>query len=584
MDDCLSCQLSSSLRPHDAVSALGPMYDVHDKNHLPRMQACDRAISKLLDICKDKKIQMNNYLHYYMQKIAYNSYIIKDVKLQFPVFKEAMGRQEDLFMDLKLVRGIGPAYRACLSEVVRRKACMKLYMGLAGQMAERLARKREDEVRRREMFLSEHIGYFPRDVIESMGLNDTPNPCDVHITPYDDRLIDVDISDLDHYAPEYLLGFASKSEKQGVSKDSSMKPVGALGSVEAEEILKDTFESYGSGVVEGSELLEIAGTSKMEVENAKLKADLASALAMICSFCPEYDLIDDNKLDSILKNAAEKTAEALRLKDEYGKRLQVMLKTKQVQCESYERRIKELEQRLSDQYLQGQNPSNNDVSDFSVSVEKSDDCKAQIIGGPEAPTPCVSTTEPMDEVSCISNSLDTKLGLFAGQPGRAREAVDENMMDSRGDQNLHLDSSMMEPNREEFQDNDKYERDKAVGQMGTSLTNSSTAESMPRSLNVLPCETVEDPILESNLQNGFLLELQNELADKTKLLNETETKLKGAMEEAASMKRELEASRKLLDESQVLILLFLFLFSPLELCSKRPCFDSLAFYFFLYLF
>ncbi|XP_022937559.1 autophagy-related protein 11 [Cucurbita moschata] len=551
VDDCLSCQLSSSLRPHDAVSALGPMYDVHDKNHLPRMQACDRAVSKLLDVCKDKKIQMNNFLHHYMQKIAYNSYIIKDVKLQFPVFKEAMGRQEDLFMDLKLVRGIGPAYRACLSEVVRRKACMKLYMGMAGQMAERLARKREDEVRRREMFLTEHSGYFPRDVIESMGLNDMPNPCDVHITPYDDRLINVDISDLDHYAPEYLLGFPSKSEKQGGPKDSFTKSVGALSSVEAEEISKGTFESYVSGeLAKGSELVEISGTSKMEVENAKLKADLASALAFICSFSPECDLNDDSKIDSILKNAAEKTAEALRLKDEYGKQLQLMLKTKQMQCESYERRIKELEQRLSDHYLRGQNLSNNDMSDFSVLAEKSDDCKPRVIGCLESPAPCISTTEPMDEVSCISNSLDVKLGLFAGQPGRAREAVDENMMDSRGDQNPHLDSSMMEPNREEFQDNDKYVRDK-VGQMGISLTNSSTAESMPRSLNVLPCETVEDPNLESNLQNGLLLELRDALADKTNLLNETETKLKDAMEEVASLKIELEASRKLLDESQM---------------------------------
>ncbi|KAA0043092.1 autophagy-related protein 11 isoform X1 [Cucumis melo var. makuwa] len=552
VDDCLSCQLSSSLRPHDAVSALGPMYDVHDKNHLPRMQACDRAVSKLLDICKDKKNQMNNFLHYYMQKIAYNSYIIKDVKLQFPVFKEAMGRQDDLFMDLKLVRGIGPAYRACLSEVVRRKACMKLYMGMAGQMAERLARKRDDEVRRREMFLTEHGGYFPRDVIESMGLNDIPNPCDVHISPYDECLIDVGILDLDRYAPEYLLGFPWKNEKQGITKDSSIKSIGALSSVEAEESSKDTFESYGSGeLLEGSELVEIAGTSKLEVENAKLKAELASALATICSFSSEYDLSDDSKLDSVLKNAAEKTAEALHLKDEYGKQLQQMLKTKQMQCESYERRIKELEQRLSDQYVQGQSLSINVVSDFSVSAVKNGDCKPQILGGPEAPALCISTSEPMDEVSCISNSLDVKLGLFAEQPGRVREAVDENMLDSRGDQNPHLDSSMMEPNREEFQDNDKYVRDKVVGQMGISLTNSSTAESMPRSLNVLPCETVENPNLESNLPNGLLLELQNALADKTILLSETETKLKGTLEEVVVLKRELEASRKLLDESQM---------------------------------
>ena len=132
------------------------MYDVHDKNHLPKMQACDRAISKLLEFCKENKNEMNLFVHNYMQNITYVSYLIKDQKLQFPVFKEAMARQDGLFMDLKLFHGIGPAYRACLAEIVRRKASMKLYMGMAGQMAERLAIKREAELRRREEFLRLH--------------------------------------------------------------------------------------------------------------------------------------------------------------------------------------------------------------------------------------------------------------------------------------------------------------------------------------------------------------------------------------------------------------------------------------------
>lgn len=155
VDDSLSGILSSSIRPHDAVSALGPMYNVHDKNHLPRMQTSDSLISKLLNLCKDKKNEANILVHNYMQKITYVSYIIKDARLQFPVFKEALVRQDALFSDIKCVCGIGPTYRACLAEVVRRKASVKLYMGLAGQLAERFAMKREAEVRRREEFLKE---------------------------------------------------------------------------------------------------------------------------------------------------------------------------------------------------------------------------------------------------------------------------------------------------------------------------------------------------------------------------------------------------------------------------------------------
>ncbi|XP_059453123.1 autophagy-related protein 11 [Corylus avellana] len=548
VDDCLSSQLSSSLRPHDAVSALGPMYDVHEKNHLRKMQDFDCAISKLLDIFREKKNEMNIFVHNYMQNITYVTYVIKDAKLQFPVFREAMVRQGDLFMDLKLVHGIGPAYRGCLAEVVRRKASMKLYMGMAGQLAERLATKREDEVRRREEFLKAYGSYIPRDVLASMGLYDTPSQCDVNIAPFDTGLLDIDISDLDRYAPEYLAGLPFKGEKHGSLKGSFSLSNDSSHSAEVEEISVDTEE-----LLEGCELVEIAGTSKMEVENAKLKAELASAIALICSLSHEfeYESLDDNKLDGILKNAAEKTAEALHLKDEYGKHLQSMLRTKQMQCVSYEKRIQELEQRLSDCYMQGQNlSSNKDTTDFALLAEKAEDCKPEILGS-EAHIPCISTSEPMDEVSCISNSLDAKLGLFTGQPAKAREGVDENMMDSSGIQNHQLDSSMLEPHREELLLSDRAGKDKMVEQLGMSFTNSSTAESMPEHPNILPSDPPAELGLDSKVSSDLLMELQSALADKSDQLTDTETKLKASMDEVALLRRELEASRKLLDESQM---------------------------------
>ncbi|KAG6424239.1 hypothetical protein SASPL_114654 [Salvia splendens] len=95
------------------------------------MQACEGAISSLL--CMDKKNEMNILLHNFMQKIAYIQHKIKDVRYKFFVFHEALKRQDDHFEQLKVVHGIIPAYRACLAEVVRRKATMKIYMGMAGQ-------------------------------------------------------------------------------------------------------------------------------------------------------------------------------------------------------------------------------------------------------------------------------------------------------------------------------------------------------------------------------------------------------------------------------------------------------------------
>ncbi|KAA8535422.1 hypothetical protein F0562_030437 [Nyssa sinensis] len=553
VDDCLTSQLSSSLRPHDAVSALGPMYDGHDNIYLPKMLSFDHPISSLLDFCKDKKDEMNIYVHHYMQKIAYIQYTIKDVRYKFSVFTEAMKRQNDQFEYLKVVRGIGPAYRACLAEVVRRKASMKLYMGMAGQLAERLATKREVEVRRREEFLKVHNSYIPRDILASMGLYDTPNQCDVNITPFDTKLLDIDISDIDHYAPEYLVGLFSKSEKHGAGKSTSMSNDSSH-STEVDENAVDSHERYDSEeLLEGSELVEIAGTSKMEVENAKLKAELASAIAIICSFSPEveYELLDDSKVESLLKNAAEKTAEALNLKDEYGKHLQSMLKSKQMQCELYEKRIQELEQKLSNQYLQGHRLSvDKDIPNFSHSTVKADDSKSEISGDGEAHFPCISS-EPMDEISCASNSLHAKLGLFPKESAKTREGLDDNMTDSSTLLNPQLDSSMTEPHHDEVHVNDKEGKDVMVADVGIALATSATAESMSHPLNTLPSDTAIEAGLDSKTSDDLVLELQNALADKSDQLSEMETNLKAVMEEVAKLRSELEISRTRLDESQM---------------------------------
>ncbi|KVH93690.1 Autophagy-related protein 11 [Cynara cardunculus var. scolymus] len=515
VDDCLTSQLSSSLRPHDAVSALGPMYEGHDKSYLPKMQACERAISNLLVFCKNKKSEMNTFVHRYMQKIAYIQYTIKEVRYKFSVFTEALKRQNDQFEHLKVVRGIGPAYRACLAEIVRRKASMKLYMGMAGQLAERLASKRETEVRRREEFLKVHSLYIPRDILASMGLYDTPNTCDVNVAPFDTNLLDIDISDLDRFAPEHLVGLSFKKGSSSMSQESSH-------SHEVDESSECGTEKYND-FVEASELVEIAGTSKMEVENAKLKAELASTIALLCSFSPEveFESLDDSKVGNMLKNAAEKTAEALRLKDEHEKHLLSMLKVKHLQCESYEKRIKELEQRLSDQYSL-EHKLNKDESTGKIG-----DSKSEISGDGETHMRCASS-EPMDEASYASSSLLLKSGGI----------------DSSGTMNPHLDSSMLEPNRDESHFNEKDDKETMVADVGMALATSSTADYMPQPLKTLPSDE------QVKASDDLVVELQNLLTEKSNQLNEIETKLQAAVEEVTRLGSELEISRNLLDESQ----------------------------------
>jgi hypothetical protein len=187
-----------------------------------------------------------------------------------------------------------------------------------------------------------------------------------------------------------------------------------------------------------------------------------------------------------------------------------MLKAKHMQCVSYEKRIKELEQRLSDQYMDGHKLSNRkDVSECTV---KNGEAKHEN-----------SAQRDMDEISCIVNSFDAKLGPLTRPAGKSREGVDETMTDSSGMINSQMDSSMMEPQREDVQiyNSDAKEK-KMMGQLGMSMTNSSTAESMPEPLNILPCEIVAES---SKVEHGLLLELQNAFAEKSKQLSDTETKL-----------------------------------------------------------
>ncbi|XP_015082576.1 autophagy-related protein 11 [Solanum pennellii] len=551
VDDCLTNQLSSSLRPHDAVSALGPMYECHEKSYLPKMQACDGEISNLVEFCKDKKNEMNILVHNYMQKVAYIQYTIKDIRCKFAVFQEALRRQSDLFEHLKVVRGIGPAYRACLAEVVRRKAAMKLYMGMAGQLAERLATRREAEVRRREEFLRINSTYIPRDILASMGLYDTPNHCDVNITPFDTKLLDVDISDIDRYAPEYLLGLSSRTEKHGTLK--SPLSMSNDGSHLAEAEITDFTEKFDcEELLQGSDILDIAGTSKMEVENAKLRAELASKIAFMCSTCPEFDYesLDDSKIDSLLKEAREKTSEALHHKEEYEKHLHSMLKAKQVQCESYEKRIQELEQRLSDHYSQGHTHSADEgVSNLTVSAVKNDDSKSDVLGVGDAHMPCMPA-EVMDEFSCASSSSNIKPG---SKQIKEQEGLDDNMTDSSGMINPQLDSSMLDTHRDEEHENfpakDKKDTTLVGGDMA--LATSSMAVSISQAQTDIPSEVTAEQGLDAKAKEDLLLELQGVLADKSKLLDESESKVKSLTEEIAKRVRELEIRGKLLDESQM---------------------------------
>ncbi|KAL2629619.1 hypothetical protein R1flu_014305 [Riccia fluitans] len=561
VDDCVSSQHTTQrngpLRPHDAVSALGPMYDVHDKIHLPRMEECDRELGKLLKYCQDRKTAMTRSVHSRLQSVASLQSGLKDLRNQLAVFKEAMNRQAEYFTELRIVRRMGSAYKACLAEVVRRKAWMKLFMGQAGQLAERMARKREVEMARRDDFLKEHLLYFNREVLELLGLYENPSLCVVNIPPFDTTLLELDIIDVERYAPEALVGpllkiSGTRSFSDSTFHSGSESPSGARG------------EDYDGEVDDYGDSDEINGTSKLEVENAWLKAELASAFAKLCQLVPDFESEEAGDMDDSQANkdgshqsrsALQRTTDALLLKDEYAKHLRGLLHMRTGQCQVYEKRIRELEQRLQDQHLQMQKFSN--IMDRREQGADSESSGLTGLRGPGVP-------EPMDEGA-------SSLGAYEGQQlnhsseggrevetetvqnGRDREALDETMSDVSGVVS-GLDAAMEEgPRRSEVESHLGRSSSGAVDVVNVNIrsTEDSARVSEPGDIvSPLPVSDTSGEV-EGRIRDERLLGLQNLLVQKTQECEALEERLGVAVTEVGQVRSELDSNRELLNECQV---------------------------------
>ncbi|TVU32841.1 hypothetical protein EJB05_24600 [Eragrostis curvula] len=541
VDDCSSCQLSASLRPHDAVSAVGRIYEVHEKDNLPSIHNLDHRLTKLLEKCKDKKNEMNTLVHVCMQRVKSAQTSIRGMMNELHAFQEVMGHQDRDFENLKLVSGLGYAYRACLAE---------LYTGLAGTYAEKLATECESEKTRRDDFYRTWSKYIPDDIIGSMGLFDSPSQCDIKVAPFDRDLLPIDVNDVEKLAPQSLVGSFLKSERSQLPKSSLSNSSTSGNFTQPEQSPLNTDDKMDFQDLLGCyETIDIAGTSKLEVENARLKAELASAIAVLCSLGAEcgYESIDEGQIDSVLKKAREKTAEALSAKDEYANQLQSMLNAKHAQCSSYEKRIQDLEEQLANQYIQGHMVSGSKgTSDSLLSAFKGNDCNFDVCGGRQTQLRDESSVA-MDEASSTSE-----------QPSKQTEGGDENMTDISGALNLqsldsaactNLDAFMTEMPRD---NENKIVNIAKEGRMSTQLTMTDASDvPIEDPLSIINFRTDEHHTLELRNKELLLSELQNSLDEKSKQLGETESKLSAVMDEVNSLKKELEHTRGLLDESQM---------------------------------
>jgi autophagy-related protein 11 len=275
--------------------------------------------------------------------------------------------QEEVFAELLLVRKVASSYRACLAEVVRRKAYAELYMRKAGQLAERMARDRDAEVARREEFMRQQ-GLLPREILEGMGLSGNPSQCEVNVPAFDSSLLDIDVSDLQGLAqigggqeerPKSRLGSGSRQLVASMSGSGAMVTSTMVGSQKA-----GAFEGGDISIMTGMEHREatmVEGGAEqfdMELENAWLRSEYAAAVAMLCTLEEEEEEeggeVEAEGPPPRRREAVKSVAEALRRKDEHAQFLQESLGKQKQQLEAYEQRIREVEAQLSEQVKKSQ--------------------------------------------------------------------------------------------------------------------------------------------------------------------------------------------------------------------------------------
>ncbi|GBG66044.1 hypothetical protein CBR_g55388 [Chara braunii] len=366
---------SASLRPLDVINHLHPMDQGHTSFQLPKMEECDRRLAHLVLYLRDCKNDMSRCVHMQLQKVAALQSTIRDMRFQLAAYREALDQQDKHFDELVRLHRVRPAYRVCLAEIVFRKAYSEWYKGQAEQLAEKIAQIRDAEVARREEFFQQQNVYISREIMDRMGLSGLPSQCEVNLAPFDLDLLDVEMEDLQKWAPESLYGQSSEQVSRRLSSpraSASSSAVLRTSTEGAAVVRRSTAEEEGSAArrdggeedgVGGAEIDEVMEFKKLELENARLKAELASAMAMLYAFDPERFMeegaqVREGEGDSEGADSggtviqAQKVANALYLKDEYGRQLQDQMLHQKDQIRLYAQRIKDLEAQLEAQRAQ----------------------------------------------------------------------------------------------------------------------------------------------------------------------------------------------------------------------------------------
>ncbi|GIL74831.1 hypothetical protein Vretifemale_4634, partial [Volvox reticuliferus] len=192
---------------HDAAAAMEAIHETHRNRVLPRLAQLDSQLACFAARVEASKVAMSRDVLAQLQRISGQQSRIRDMKNKLAAFHEVLSRQDAAFAELRVVHRLPSAYRALLAEVVRRSAWHQLYSGQAGKLAEHMARVRDKEAGRRAAFVSQVARYIPNELLGRAGLASEPPHCQVTVPPPEVPLISVAMADLQRltYLDERML-------------------------------------------------------------------------------------------------------------------------------------------------------------------------------------------------------------------------------------------------------------------------------------------------------------------------------------------------------------------------------------------
>ncbi|KAI8470000.1 MAG: hypothetical protein J3K34DRAFT_521683 [Monoraphidium minutum] len=301
----------SGAKVHDAAAALEAIHDSHLGQLLPRVRACDGQVTDFLARCVAAKEAMGRDVLEQLQRIAAQQSRIREMKDKLAAFGEVLSRQAAAFAELRAATRLPAAYRLMLTECARRSAWQTMYSAQATRLAEAMARVREREGAKREGFLGQVDRLLPRELLAAAGLLMEAPHCQVSVPPGDEGLLPVDLSDvtrlpaiLERAAADMAAAAADQAREEAAALAAAagggsegqgqqqQQPGGGAEQAGAAPSQPQTDQQqqqqqqaaapqqqqaprHEEALAEG-----VAGLGGLELENARLKAELAALLAL----------------------------------------------------------------------------------------------------------------------------------------------------------------------------------------------------------------------------------------------------------------------------------------------------------------